>query len=250
MPIISASRAVEQSAVIADLRYADWRQLPPINLDLAHGLLGNSLMERGRQKRIPEDRQRFLQAHLLLQNHVADCLQLPAHDVELVCLADQKPRLKSPDLPIDLSLTHAGKWIGSAVIIGPAKIGIDIAESGISQTDISLVQQFFASSEMVLLEKLASAQRQQAFLSYWTGKEAMIKALGLAIGVTLDAISLDLSPETLMPVAATLSNLAAGQKGKWGFLSHRLPDGSRLTAACHATSTDEPTWTLKMIDGS
>lgn len=248
MPVSSEPIATEQEAAIVDLRFADWRRLPAIDLDAAAKLLGKSLMERARQKRIPEDRQRFLQAHLLLQHHVADKLNLPTHDIELVCPAEQKPRLQSPGRQVDISLTHAGGWVGSAIVTGSARIGIDIENTAGNQSDIDLVQQHFAASEIACLTALAPGQRSSAFLSYWTGKEAVIKALGLAVGVTLDAIALDLSPDALTPIDVRFSGMQDPPPGNWHFIQHHLPDGSRLTAACHTTTASKPIWQLKMID--
>jgi len=231
----------------AELRYAAWRDLPAPDPQYLGQVFDATLTRRADEQRLPEDRRRFLLAHLMLHQQVATFLGLPPAQVRLACPANEKPRLVSPEVAIDLSLTHAGNWIGSALATAGARIGLDI-EAEQPSAHIDLVQRDFSQREIDLLARLQTSRRQRAFLSYWTGKEAVAKALGVGLGLPLDAIILDLSPADLAPIGISLPPAIDIQPGSWHLTQQPLPDGAVLTAACHAATTAPPRWQIARIE--
>jgi 4'-phosphopantetheinyl transferase len=231
----------------AELRYAAWRDLPALDPQYLDLILGAALMRRADEKRLPEDRQRFLLAHLMLHQQVAAFLGLPLAEVRLACPANEKPRLTSPDVAIDLSLTHAGNWIGSALATAGASIGLDIEEQQPSH-HIDQAVQLFDRREIDSLADLRPAERHRAFLSYWTGKEAVAKALGLGFALAPDAVFLDLAAGNLKPIDVSFTNATKTPPGAWHLLQEDLPGGAVLTAACHTGNDAPPTWHTARLD--
>ncbi|RBY79061.1 4-phosphopantetheinyl transferase [Blastococcus sp. TF02-09] len=108
-----------------------------------------------------------------------------------------KPRL--PDVPdLHHSVAHSGGWVAVAVRRG-APVGVDVEGVG-SWTaaelhDLALV--VLAPEERAVLAGTPAAARAAAFATYWTRKEAVVKATGAGLLAPLD--ELVVSPPSAPP---------------------------------------------------
>lgn len=108
-----------------------------------------------------------------------------------------KPRL--PEAPhLHFSVSHSGGWVAVAVRRG-APVGVDVEEVG-SWTaaelhDLALVT--LAPEERAVLSRTPAAARATAFATYWTRKEAAVKATGTGLLAPLP--ELVVSPPTAPP---------------------------------------------------
>jgi phosphopantetheinyl transferase len=82
------------------------------------------------------------------------------------------------DFNLEFNLSHSGDFALVAVTQG-RKVGVDVERirQGISSHVIA--QQYFSKAEVAELQSLPFEQREAAFFTCWTRKEAYIKAQGL-----------------------------------------------------------------------
>lgn len=90
------------------------------------------------------------------------------------------------------NLSHAGRCIAFA-FSREQELGVDVENIRRRRSSLALAERFFAPAEMHALAALDPAQRDAAFVRLWTGKEAVLKALGrgLAFGLHRLSFSLD-----------------------------------------------------------
>jgi 4'-phosphopantetheinyl transferase len=87
-----------------------------------------------------------------------------------------------------------------------------------------LARRFFAPSEAAYIGALMEADRRNAFLQFWTLKEAFIKALGIGLSIPLDEFAFTLEPPSL-------SHGFDGEASKWSFRSLTLGSGHHVAVA-------------------
>ncbi|MDF1565978.1 MAG: 4'-phosphopantetheinyl transferase superfamily protein [Deltaproteobacteria bacterium] len=107
--------------------------------------------------------------------------------------------LSGERLPVCLSISHRASHGVAAVDSDPSHvIGIDLEL--IEDRSPALARTFFTTAEQAALEDLDEAQRRLAVARLWSGKEAVLKALGLGLRRDTRAIEIGESPPT--PAAA------------------------------------------------
>jgi 4'-phosphopantetheinyl transferase len=141
--------------------------------------------------RRPEDKQRFATARLVAKTAAAALLGKDAADIRLVAKCPRceephgKPQVAGTD--VELSISHSGSRVGVAVTRG-VPVGLDVEQAGGRNTDIGLLSRnVLNETELAVFEALPAERRERAFFTYWTRKEALLKATGdgLNVGMTL-----------------------------------------------------------------
>lgn len=114
--------------------------------------------------------------------------------------AHGKPRL--PEVPdLHFSVSHSGGWVAVAVRRG-APVGVDVEQVG-SWTAAELhdlALEVLAPEEAAVLSRTAAGARAAAFATYWTRKEAAVKATGTGLLAPLPELVVsppDASPRVL-----------------------------------------------------
>ena len=210
-------------------------------------LLDEAELRRRSRLRTADDRQRATAgaalARLLLGVHAGRPGERLRIDRSLPrCGAPHgKPRL--PEVPdLHFSVSHSGGWVAVAVRRG-APVGVDVEQVG-SWTaaelhDLALV--ILAPEERAVLSRTPAGARAAAFATYWTRKEAAVKATGTGLLAPLP--ELVVSPPAAPPrvlrwggpgAAATPVLRAVGAppvtRPRWRW-SPRPPTSSRPTPA-------------------
>ncbi|HTV85481.1 MAG TPA: 4'-phosphopantetheinyl transferase superfamily protein [Dyella sp.] len=101
--------------------------------------------------------------------------------------------------------------------------GIDVERIRPRPRAMALAERFFHSEETAALAALDPARREHAFLELWTGKEAVLKALGRGLAFGLDRLRLGVTPP------GPLLWLDGDDPGQWQL--HRLPLGADHVAS-------------------
>ncbi|GGV11988.1 4'-phosphopantetheinyl transferase [Actinomadura cremea] len=150
----------------------------------------------------PEDKARFVTGRFLARTALADRTGLPPGSLAFTtecphCGADHgKPRLPGHD--IDFSLSHSGDRVVLAVAEG-VRLGVDVERE--SDRDIDrLAEMVLSAPERETFTALPAERRKRAFHSYWSRKEAILKATGHGLAAPMSAIRLsapDDPPEVL-----------------------------------------------------
>ena len=97
-----------------------------------------------------------------------------------------KPRL--PGTGVEVSVSHSGERVALACTLG-APVGIDVEEVS-SGLDVALLAgAVLDASEAAHLATIDEGLRRHAFVTYWTRKEAIVKATGDGLRVPLPSVS-------------------------------------------------------------
>ncbi len=105
--------------------------------------------------------------------------------------AHGKPAL--PGSPVRFNLSHAGGIALCAVALD-RDVGVDVEQVRALPDLARIARRFFSPSEADALAGLPRAEREAAFFTCWTRKEAYIKALGRGMAVPLDGFAVSFDP--------------------------------------------------------
>jgi 4'-phosphopantetheinyl transferase len=157
-------------------------------------LLDRKELDRRQRLFRKEDRERFTVAAALVRLVLAHHLNSPAHQLRLdrtcpTCGAwHGPPRLSDDDSGLRVSISHAGERIAVSVVRG-ALVGVDV-EQIIPTLEIdTLASYVLCEDERDLLDRLPISDRPRGLLTYWTRKEALLKATAHGLRVPMDSVS-------------------------------------------------------------
>lgn len=98
----------------------------------------------------------------------------------------------APDLGgIEFNLSHSGRHALIA-IARDQPVGVDLEMQGRKRSVDDIAQRYFCAAESRALSALPAELRAAAFLRLWTGKEAVLKALGEGLSFGLDRVEFEL----------------------------------------------------------
>jgi phosphopantetheinyl transferase len=147
-----------------------------------------------------EDKARFVTGRFLARGALAEATGLPPEGIRFTTDCPHcggthgKPRLPGSDL--DFSLSHSGDRVVLVLVEG-AEVGVDVERH--SDRDIDrLAEMVLAEPERAALA--AMADRKRGFHTYWSRKEALLKATGHGLAAPMTAIhvsSPDAPPEVV-----------------------------------------------------
>ncbi len=157
------------------------------NLDL----LDQEELKRAKRFKFDLHRKRFITAHAALRSILSLYLKISPENIHILKAADGKPYLKERELQFNLSHSH---HLALYAITLHSPVGIDIEKIRSSYPE-AVAKRFFSPQEYEALSKLPEEQKRNQFFKLWTGKEALIKALGTGLRFPLSSFSLPLSEE-------------------------------------------------------
>jgi 4'-phosphopantetheinyl transferase len=145
-----------------------------------------------------EDKARFLLGCTIVRRLLARRLSLPAASIKLdrTCPDCGKPHGKVRAEGAELSVTHSGDLVGVAISDRPVGLDVEKVDSGIDVDGLARI----ALSEAELAALPRNHERAHAFTTYWTRKEAIVKATG-------DGLRTDLRTITGPPAGFHLTDL-------------------------------------------
>jgi 4'-phosphopantetheinyl transferase len=171
-----------------------WRislNLEPDSVKPAGSFLSADESKRAARFHFPADRDHYIAAHTRLRDILTRYIHCSADELAFSTNPHGKPWLRSRELEFNLS--HSGDFALVAVA-GNRRVGIDLERirPGISAHVIA--RQYFSKAEVEELENLQMDQREAAFFTCWTRKEAFIKARGLGLSLPLESFDVSLTP--------------------------------------------------------
>jgi len=155
-------------------------------LDHAPDLMDDLERERYVRLRRAADQRRFAIGCALLRFTVGAALDREPRSVELdrTCPDCDRPHGKPKVVDggdIEVSLSHAGERVCVALTRGAA-VGVDVEEAASGANHASLA--------LTVLTQTERATDAETFISYWTCKEAVLKATADGLRVPLTAITI------------------------------------------------------------
>jgi 4'-phosphopantetheinyl transferase len=129
-----------------------------------------------------DPRQRYVVARGTLRQLLGAYLRLEPRDIELTFDANQKPHLANKHAAADLhfNVSHSGDLAAIGFARG-CEVGIDVEQLRDVGHLEQIARRFFHPAETNAVLAAPESTRTLAFLRCWTGKEAILKALGTGI---------------------------------------------------------------------
>jgi 4'-phosphopantetheinyl transferase len=200
---------------------------PPEALVRGEAELSPDERERAARFVFPEDRRRFILAHVALRRVLGAYLGRPAGRLAFSAGARGKPSLKEEsDAWLRFNLSHSRETALIACARG-RDVGVDIEwmRDDVGQGEI--VERFFSDEERREWAALPAARRREAFFRGWARKEAYVKALGEGLAHPPDAYSVRLDPaagdallgDRLRPGAASAWTLRSVEEVPPGYVA-------------------------------
>jgi 4'-phosphopantetheinyl transferase len=232
-----------------------WVDATPVTSEMAAaGLAVLSAVEQERfhRYRRPLDAHQFLLGRLLIRRWLAAETGTPAA-AWLFREGDRgRPAIEGAGAPWSFNLTHSGGLVACAIarIDQPAGsdagIGVDLEDMERRPLTRDMARRFCAPEEAADIERQPDALQARRFLTYWTLKEAYLKARGLGIAVHLADVAFSLDDPH--PVVSFRESLA-GTSRDWAFqLFQPTPRYLLSVAAPQPAGTLRPAMHLHAMD--
>lgn len=173
-------------------------------------LLNPDELERARQFRTEDLRERWQLARAILRSLIARYAGVNAQEIAFQLAARGKPALAAAlgHTGLHFNTSHSGDYAAFA-FTRTGDIGVDIEQMrGEMRRHEGIAQRFFAPSEIAQLESVPESEQVRAFFSVWTRKEAFVKARGDGVASGLDQFSVSLSEPRIL-------NIANGDASQW-----------------------------------
>jgi 4'-phosphopantetheinyl transferase len=230
-PIPNRNKSLAESARSAHVEEPDGRQLlargevaiwwmvtdqvGPKDLHRWFQMLDEHERQRSTAFHFEMDRRDFIAAHALLRSMLTCYGNLPVHSWSFLIDANGKPII-NPKLGCDellFSLSHTRGLVAVAVA-SRGVIGIDVERMDPAKTDPGVAEEYFAPTELQMLQGAPPTERTAYFFRLWTLKEAYIKAIGTGLSASLKSFAFAFDPIRI-DFALVTSNHLHWQFGCW-----------------------------------
>ncbi|WP_253769294.1 4'-phosphopantetheinyl transferase family protein [Goodfellowiella coeruleoviolacea] len=216
------------------LRCTVWWSKPLIGDERTVALLDPAERERHGRFLRPVDAARFATGRAVAKTVLAQQVGIDPAEVRFTtecphCAGNHgKPRMAGTD--VDLSISHSGDLVAVGMVVG-AVLGVDVEQTTTRQPG-NLPVEALAPRERAVLQALPADQRVAAFFTYWTRKEALLKATGHGLAAGMDTFTVSAPNEH-----PELLEWASGKVGPGPVRLHTLsPDPDHQ--GCVAVLTD------------
>ncbi len=211
---------------------ADLRQPTQRRAQLA-ATLSTDEQERAARFGLAELRDAFIAGRGLLRELLAAYLDYPAATLRFKQGPQGKPLLVGEEADADLhfNLSHSANWALYAVARRP--VGIDLECMDRMVNPAAIAERICTSREWAAFQRLPIAERDSAFFTCWTRKEAIAKALGGGLASGLRTLEVCFPAGEL---AENRVNLRDKQGQEWSVLN--LPFAPGWSGALAASGLD------------
>jgi 4'-phosphopantetheinyl transferase len=157
-------------------------------------LLSPDELARCDRFRIETNRHEYAAAHALLRAVLSTYAPIRPKDWRFTAGPHGKPELlpSAPTPQLHFNLSHT-QGLAAVVVTGKGDVGVDVEWLGRS-VEPRLARSVLADAEYLELERVNGAEWARTFFSFWTLKEAYLKACGLGISWSLADFSFAFNP--------------------------------------------------------
>ncbi|MBX3400550.1 MAG: 4'-phosphopantetheinyl transferase superfamily protein [Gemmataceae bacterium] len=180
-------------------------------------VLSSSERVRAARYAIDRPREQFRAARTALRRILGGYLGIEPRDVPLTVEPDGKPVLAEGRL--QFNVTHSGER--GLVAVANRRVGVDLEQLRPVENADGLVERFFGPDEREQYRRLPVDLKLAGFFRGWTGKEALLKAVGTGIQ-NVDKCVVDLDPRNA-PRIVRFDH--AAESGEWRLLSWEPEQG-------------------------
>ncbi|MDO9546575.1 MAG: 4'-phosphopantetheinyl transferase superfamily protein [Pelolinea sp.] len=150
---------------------------------------------------IPEKRRSFQSARLALREILSIYTKQPISNIQFKYGPSGKPSLdRSGQLvSIEFNISHSENLMIAAFSIN-CPVGVDLEYLQTVSTKDWVVSHYFSKNDQVIYENLSERQKEIAFLTAWTKKEAYGKAIGTGFASELQMDHFDQGLRNFLPI--------------------------------------------------
>jgi 4'-phosphopantetheinyl transferase len=195
----------------------------PTGLD---SLLPDEDRRRAERLRVDAARRRFVAARALTRILLGHYTYVEPSTLRIGSGARGKPRLERPTGHPTLHFNAAHSGGTAAVALSLSELGVDVESLRPIPNLARLAARFCSDFERERLDDLPDRDREAAFLTLWTCKEAYLKAVGSGIAMPLRDIEVDLQPLRIVRI-----NNDPRAAAEWTLLHASLPEPAACTVA-------------------
>jgi 4'-phosphopantetheinyl transferase len=220
-----------------------WRASLDLNDSLLKKLfitLSTEERRRSEKYHYRRDQRYFIAARGILRNILSRYLRTEPEEIVFSYGPHGKPFLSDPfkNKKISFNLSHAQNLAMYAVTIN-RRLGIDIEYVQQEFQWKEIVERFFSPDEHAELCNLPEKERCRTFFSYWTRKEAVLKAIGT--GLSNGIKEMNVAPKTLSSACLSKAGYPQSISNVWelidldpgpGFAGALAVEGEDLGIKC------------------
>lgn len=158
-----------------------------------------------------------------------------------------RPHIEGPReaRPLDFNLSHTAGLI--ACLVGRERIlGVDVEAADRVRRVLDIAERFFSPSEAAALRALPVEDQLDRFLTYWTLKEAYIKARGKGLAIPLDHFSFHLDAGGAVRIS--FEPALEDDPHRWSFTRMRPSERHQLAVALWLDHAGELPPTIRTRD--
>jgi 4'-phosphopantetheinyl transferase len=192
-------------------------------------LLSDAEHARWQRFRVPSPQLQYLVARALLRTRLSQYADASEHSWQFDANKQGRPFISQPSRFRDLhfSLSHTDGLVACA-IAKDCDIGIDVENIRHAVNVDALAPSVLSAPELASLTQSPPDERGERFLSYWTLKEAYIKARGLGLSLPLDGFSFDLDAPS---PRISFTERCPDDPARWRFRQYRPTREHKLAVA-------------------
>lgn len=178
---------------------------------------------RAAAMRLDSRRRNFVLGRTLLRATVARIADVAPENVGVEIEPSGRPVLAEPLNHFFVSIAHSGSYVVVGVASRP--VGVDVEEVRQLTQFERVVARVCSPDELGMLAQLSAADRERAFMTVWSRKEAYGKAIGRGIAFPLRSVTVGVN-----------GSIISGATGDWHVADVDIDE--RFAAAVVAQGTD------------
>jgi 4'-phosphopantetheinyl transferase len=175
----------------------------------AIALLSADEVAQYRRFHFARDARDYAAAHALLRTTLSRHADHAAADWRFDKTPAGKPLLVDGPFAGSFSLSHARGMVACAVTPATA-VGVDVESVDRDVDTADIAARFFAPAEAAHLMRLDETARRHRFFDLWTLKEALVKALGSGMALSLASLAFEVGDDGAISLEAPPDVDAAG----------------------------------------
>ena len=192
--------------------------VPPETSARLYTTLSSDERSRSARFRFERDRQRFIVAHGVLRDLLGCYLRIQSGQVSYAYNAFGKPDLSFEfGGRLKFSLSHSA-GLALIAIADDSNVGVDLETIRAHSDYLEIARRFFSATEIDQLMLLPNHLRAEAFLGYWTKKEAYLKSCGYGLAIPMNWFSVPLTTDPAQtPVDPQVASNDIVPVRRWSF---------------------------------
>lgn len=166
------------------------------------GTLTDDEAKRAERFHFERDRLHFIAARGILRVILGRYLKVAPVDVHFSYGRNGKPLLAGEkESRLCFNVSHS-RDLALYAFTYDGKIGVDVEYIDRDRAIAHIVERFYSPGEISALKSLPQDKQHDAFFTYWTCKEAYLKAEGTGLSFGLDKVEISMTQEKQVSLAA------------------------------------------------